>query len=75
MDNVTDENLHFGTDPNDPTGVRDCEECGGTGPESVSCPSCGARQQLRDAWWNSSGGPARLGMPTLPAGHYLDDEG
>ena len=73
-DAVTDDCLHFGTDPTDPTGVTDCEACGGRGPESATCESCGARQQLRDAWWNSSTGPARLGLPTLPARRYLDDE-
>lgn len=73
-DAVTADNLHFGTDPHDPTGVADCDSCGGRGPDSARCESCGDRQQLRDAWWNSSAGPARLGLPTPPARRYLDDE-
>jgi len=70
---VTPDGLHFGTDPADPTGVADCEVCGG-GSGLAACESCGARQQLRDAWWNSSTGPARLGLPTPPRRRYLDDE-
>lgn len=74
LDAVTDDGLHFGTDATDPTGTADCEACGGRGPESVTCESCDARQQLRDAWWKSSGGPARLGLSASPARRYLDDE-
>ena len=74
MTSVTDDNLHFGTDPSDPTGVNDCESCGGRGPESATCTSCQDRQELRNAWWNSSGGPARIGQPSPPARRYLDDE-
>ena len=58
---VTEDNLHFGTHPDDPTGVRDCATCQGDAVvDATPCPDCRARQQLRDAWWNGSSGPERL---------------
>lgn len=61
MSTVTDDNLHFGTLPNDPTGVSDCGTCNGSGVKDGDiCPSCLARQEIRNAWWESSGGPERL---------------
>ena len=61
MGSVSDENLHFGTLADDPTGVADCDTCSGTAVSGgAPCPSCQDRQQLRNAWWNSSPGPERL---------------
>jgi hypothetical protein len=58
---VSEDNLHFGSRPDDPTGVGDCDSCrGGAVVDGAPCSSCRDRQQLRDAWWNSSSGPQRL---------------
>lgn len=58
---VTDDNLHFGSAPDDPTGVRDCAACQGEGTiDRRPCPECSVRQQLRNAWWSSGPGPERL---------------
>jgi hypothetical protein len=58
---ASEDNLHFGTRPDDPTGVRDCPDCPGTAVvNGMPCPACHDRQQLRNAWWDSSAGPGRL---------------
>lgn len=58
---VTEDNLHFGSRADDPTGVSDCDACLGKAVvDGAPCADCRARQQLRDAWWNSSAGPQRL---------------
>ena len=58
---VSDENLHFGTLQDDPTGVSDCDICNGTAVVGTEpCQECLQRQQLRNAWWTASGGPERL---------------
>ena len=52
---VSNDNLHFGTLPDDPTGVSDCNDCNGHGiKDGAVCPSCRARQEIRNAWWESS---------------------
>ncbi len=61
MATVTEDNLHFGSDPDDPNGVRDCTTCTGSAiVDAAICPDCHSRQQLRTAWWNSSAGPEHL---------------
>lgn len=58
---VTPEDLHFGSHPHDPTGVRDCQQCAGAAViDGELCPSCHARQQLRTAWFTSG----RRGRPS-----------
>jgi hypothetical protein len=58
---VGETDLHFGTQPDDPTGVRDCPGCSGMAVvDGMPCPACRDRQQLRNAWWNSSAGPGQL---------------
>lgn len=55
---VTVTDLHFGTLPDDPTGVRDCSTCPGSAiADGAPCPACIARQDLRTAWWRGSDGP------------------
>lgn len=55
---VTATDLHFGTRPDDPTGVRDCTTCPGSAVvDGVPCPACVTRQDLRTAWWRGSNGP------------------
>ena len=58
---VSEDNLHLGTHPDDPTGVQNCSTCPGTAVvDGHPCPDCHARQKLRNAWWASSAGPAQL---------------
>lgn len=58
---VTDETLHLGTLPDDPTGVADCGVCGGRAVcDAAPCPACRERQRIRDAWWASGPGPQRF---------------
>lgn len=46
--------LKFGDDPTDPTGVRSCRECGGTGinKDGGICESCRDRQEQRNQHWD-----------------------
>ena len=61
MSSVSDEDLHLGTLPDDPNGVADCGDCNGHAVVGGTvCPSCRQRQQLRNAWWESSPGSGRL---------------
>jgi hypothetical protein len=58
---VTATDLHFGSEPDDPTGVRDCGTCSGRAVVNGQlCPDCQTRQQLRNAWWASGPGPAQV---------------
>lgn len=62
-DAVSADSLHFGTDPTDPNGTSACSTCLGEGilrDPARPCPECHQRQQLRNAWWGSGPGPARL---------------
>lgn len=55
------DDLHFGADPDDPTGVRSCDTCHGAAVVNGQiCEDCQTRQQLRNAWWASGPGPAEL---------------
>ena len=48
---VSEDNLHLGTHPDDPTGVQNCSTCPGTAVvDGHPCPDCHARQKLRNAW-------------------------
>lgn len=58
---VTATDLHLGSSPDDPNGVRDCGTCRGhVVVDGRICPDCQARQQLRTAWWASGPGPDQV---------------
>jgi hypothetical protein len=50
--------LRFGDDPDDPTGVSSCPECGGTSiTEDGICLSCRDRQEQRNQHWDEQDEP------------------
>lgn len=52
---VSSGDLHFGTLADDPTGTSNCNDCNGQAVvNGTICSSCQSRQQLRNAWFESS---------------------